>query len=205
MTMLLLGFGTVVAAAPEGGRPSAEEIVALRRANQELTAEVGRLRDNLVMLEARVLDQQKLVEELRAALSAQRGAGERPVLPASPGGTSSEQYLHAFADYAAGRFAQAAAGFTAYLQGDPPPAEAANARFWLAGALVGQQQYALAVAEYRQLVAEYPDAPKAPEALAKMAAALQQLNLADQSREALETLRSRYPDSDAARRLKAGN
>lgn len=203
LVFVLLAGGSACAAPVEGGRKTADEVAALRRANQDLTAEVARLRDNLVMLEARVLDQQRLVEELRAALAASRG-GERPPLPASPGGAGNELFLRAFADYAAGRFAQAVAGFEAFLQGAPPAEAAASARFWLGEALAGQQQYALAVAEYRTLVAEHPQSPKAPVALLHMAEALQQLNLADQARAALETLRTRYPESDAARQLKAG-
>lgn len=206
LTVALLVWGTAVAvAAPAAsGRAAADDLAALRRANQDLTAEVARLRDNLVMLEARVLDQQKLVEELRATLAAQKGGGEQPALPTSPGGTTSELYLRAFADYAAGRYAQAAAGFELFLQG-ASGGEAANARYWLGESLFGQQQYALAVAEFRKLVADHPTSAKAPEALAKMVAALQQLNLADQAREALETLHNRYPESAAAQRLKSGN
>lgn len=206
IVLLLTGFGSALAAATGSGRVSSDEVAALRRANQDLTAEVSRLRDNLVMLEARVLDQQKLVEELRAALARKKdGSGETTALPASPGGAVSELYLRAFADYAAGRFVQAADGFETFLRGGPPAEQAANARYWLAVSLVGQQQHALAVAEFRKLVADHPASPKAPDALAGMAAALQQLNLADQANEALETLRSRYPESAAAQRLKAGN
>lgn len=203
-TLLLCTAVASAAAAPNAaGGALTDEVAALRRSNQDLSAEVGRLRDNLVILEARVLDQQKLIEELRAA---QRGTlpAERSVPPSTLSGPGSELYLRSFADYASGRYAEAARGFDAFLQGAPAPEPAANARYWLGASYLGEQQYALAVAEFRKLVADHPASPKAPEALLKMATALQQLNLSDQAREALEALRTRYPESAAAQRVKSG-
>jgi len=172
------------------------------------------LQDNLTLLEARLLDQQKLVEALRQGAAAQKVTppGEKTAtsLPASitaspaetgsPPGSPTEIYLKAFADYASGRFDEAIAGFAAFLKYYPNSDYAGNAQYWLGECYYSGQQYDLAVAAFRKTVESYPQGGKTPDALLKMATTLRQMNETGQAEEALRLLRSRYPDTPAARK-----
>jgi tol-pal system protein YbgF len=127
--------------------------------------------------------------------------GESAIIPGSP----TEIYLQAFADYASGRFERAIDGFQTFLRHYPHNDYAGNAQYWLGECYYSRQEYALAVAAFRKTVESYPQGGKTPDALLKMATALQQMNEAGQAQEALRLLRSRYPDSPAARKSLESN
>ena len=107
--------------------------------------------------------------------------------------------MQAFADYASGRFAQAIDGFKAFLRHYPNNDYAGNAQYWLGECYFARQEYGLAVSSFRKTVEAYPQGGKSPDALLKMSTALQLMNEPDQAQAALRLLRSRYPDSRAAR------
>lgn len=172
---------------------TAAELATLHREQDALTREVATLRDHLVLLEARILDQQKQLAELKESRTP---AALKPAA-AGPG----DQYLRAFGEYAAGRYPQAIVALQAFIRSNPESEFAGNAQFWLGDCYFAQKEYAVAVAELRKVVGNYPHAGKAPDALAKIATALQALKLDDQAREALDTLRTRYPKSAAARQV----
>lgn len=200
--LFLTLFTTVL---PATARGSADEITALRQSQAETTRELERLRDNLVILEGRVLDQQKQLNDLRGGQALLRSGAADKVAPLPAGALPQEAYLRAFGDYAAGRYPQAITGLEAFIAANPTGEYAGNAQYWLGDCYFLQQQFALAVAEFRKVTNNYPAATKAPEALLKSASALQALNLHDQAREALETLSSRYPNSMAAQKIRQKN
>jgi len=201
LLLLLTLFTTLL---PVTARGSADEIAALRQSQAESTRELERLRDNLVILEGRVLDQQKQLNDLRGSQALLRSGADK-VTPLPTGALPQYAYLQAFGDYAAGRYSQAITGFEAFIAANPTGEYAGNAQYWLGDCYFLQQQYALAVAEFRKVTSNYPSSTKAPEALLKSASALQTLNLHDQAREALETLSSRYPNSAAAQKIRQKN
>ena len=194
--------------------PVEAELRRLDNNQKKLTGQLERLETHLTLFEARLLDQQKVVEALRPGESAQKvtppGEKTATTLPesiaASPTesgnkpGSPTEIYLQAFADYASGRFDQAIAGFGAFLKYYPSSDYAGNAQYWLGECYYSRQEYGLAVAAFRKTVESYPQGGKAPDALLKMATALRQMNEAGQAEEALGLLRSRYPGSTAARK-----
>ena len=53
---------------------------------------------------------------------------------------------------------------------------------------------------FRKTVETFPQGGKTPDALLKMSTALQMMNEPGQAQDALRQLRSRYPDSPAARK-----
>lgn len=194
---------------------SATEVENLRREQQGLDEQVGKLRDNLLLLEARVADQQDTLDRLRRELetrkedSRQIAGPERPErAPAAPAATreaagerpaAAETYMQAFADYAAGRYTEAVAGFARFLENFPENSYAGNARYWLGESHFRQQQYRRAIDEFRTLVDRYPDSNKAPDALLKQAQAYRELGDRSQAEDTLRRLRALYPDSSAAR------
>lgn len=194
LPLLLTTTLVFVFSMPQAKADMTTDLATLQREQVELVREVGTLRDHLVLLEVRLRDQQKQLGEMR----------EGRALPAPPQGPGDE-YLSAFGDYAAGRYPQAIAKFEAFIRSNPAGEYAGNARFWLGDCYFEQKQYAVAVAEWRKVVGSYPESGRAPDSLAKIATALQLLKFDDQAREALDTLRTRYPNSAAARQVRPRN
>lgn len=121
-------------------------------------------------------------------------------IPAPGEGSATEVYLQAFGDYASGRYQRAIQGFAAFLQRFPNNSYAGNAQFWLGDCYFNQQQYSLAIQEFERVLKDYPNAPKNPDALLKIASARLQLGNTDEARLAIDTLKQRYPKSTAAQK-----
>lgn len=210
----LLTFGCAVS--PPTATPALfdAKLSRLDSDQQELARRLERLQDNLTLIEARLVDQQQTIELLRRGAAAQKvtpsgemaasapavGHATGPVGSGSPAGSPTELYLQAFSDYASGRFTQAIDGFKAFLRHYPNNDYAGNAQYWLGECYFSRQEYGLAVSTFRKTVESYPQGGKTPDALLKMSTALQLMNEPGQAQDALRLLRSRYPDSPAARK-----
>ncbi len=166
---------------------------------QGIEARLQRLQDSIVMLEARLLDQQRIIENLRQG-SAATGSAPPATSPASSQQTPTEIYLAAFGDYAAGQYQKSISGFSRFLQYFPANDYASNARYWLAECYLALGQYDQAVAEFDRVTIDYPKSAKAPDALLKKAAALYQMNEEARALETIQLLKERYPKSSAARK-----
>lgn len=193
---------------PPGGRRLEQEVAQLQQSQTELARRVDEMQATLGQVEARLQDQQSLLEQLRTAPEPGRAPAGRPevvvpppVVPRAPAGqdlSPTEVYRQSFADYASGRYAQAVTGFGTFLQRFPDSGYAGNAQYWLGESYFAMQEYARAVAAFQKVVEEYPKGGKAPESLYKMALAYQQLNRPELARKTIQLLRERYPDSPAA-------
>jgi tol-pal system protein YbgF len=197
-----------------------QDLARLQKDQQQLTQQVEQNRNNLLLLEAKVRDQQTLIADLRRDLAAkivtpgrEIATSSRPVIAPSTAPTMADQqnatpteiYLQAFSDYAGGRFEQAIQGFETFLRLHAGSDYAGNAQYWLGECFYSQQQYARAVEEFQRTVERYPQGSKTPDALLKMASALKQLGQTGRADEAIQVLRSRYPDSAAARKPLGSN
>lgn len=173
---------------------------------QAIDARLQRLQDSLVMLEARLLDQQRTIENLQR----QQGSGGGVAGPTGgDDGTdtigSSQQspteiYQTAFGDYAAGRYQQSINGFSRFIQFFPSNDYASNARYWLGECYLALDQPEQAVVEFDRVVSDYPKSTKAPDAMLKKAAALYQTNKEEGALETIQLLKERYPKSSAAKK-----
>ena len=200
---MLSACAATTASSPSGSL-SATELVTIQQQLDENEIRVQRLQDSLVMLEVRLLDQQRLVENLRQQLA---GGAFKPGtaavvtgMAAMPTKSPTEIYLAAFGDYAAGNYKKSIKGFSTFLLHFPANDYAGNARYWLAECYLAQENYDQAVIEFEQVYIEFPQGNKAADALLKMAAAQYQLNQPDQAIETIQLLKERYPKSAAARR-----
>jgi tol-pal system protein YbgF len=193
----------------------AKDLAQLKAGQRDLSAEMGRLRDNLVLLEGRFQDQQKTIDKLRQALVAQKvtPSGEKAVKEAYPAAAPpgekknmvpapTEIYLKAFSDYASGHFQEAISGFESFLRLYPDSDFAGNAQYWLGECYYSLQQYPQAAEEFTKAAKNYPQGHKTPDALLKMAATLRQMNQPEQAAETLRLLQERYPDSPAAQKAR---
>jgi len=210
----LLTACAVPQTAPQAGRHG-EKLDRLERTQQELADRLQQLQDKLILVEARMFDQEKVIDELRRTKATQKvtDLGEKADLPAGMTAprtaplagagekpSPAEIYRQAFSDYAAGRFQPAILGFRDFLETYPANDYAANAQYWLAECYYSQKQYDRAVEEFRKVAEFYPQGPKTPDALLKMATALMATDRSDQAAKALQVLREKYPKSSAARR-----
>ena len=102
-------------------------------------------------------------------------------------------------------YAGAEEAFRAFLArfGDDP--QAGEAQYWLAEVLYQQEAYAESGAAYTDMIRSYPDDPRAPEALAKLARSMRLVGDTEQACNALNLLPQRYPNaSGVTRNLAAG-
>ena len=88
--------------------------------------------------------------------------------------------------------------------GDDP--QAGEAQYWLAEVLYQQEAYAESGAAYTDMIRTYPDDPRAPEALAKLARSMRLVGDTDQACQCPSIwLPQRYPNaSGVTRNLAAG-
>ena len=140
---------------PTAAAPASQlehDFAKMQQDQRELAKKLDRIQTNLILIEARVQDQQQLLEQLRQKPVAQKvtpngqntGASPTPSASAATSGSPpppAEIYLKAFADYAAGRYAEATGGFTTFLKTYPDSDFAGNARYWLGGCYYAQQAY----------------------------------------------------------------
>jgi tol-pal system protein YbgF len=197
----------VAATAPSAsGSMASSELVTIQQQLDENEIRVQRLQDSLVMLEVRLLDQQRLVESLRQQLAGgdfKPGAATVATgMAATPKKSPTEIYLAAFGDYAAGNYKKSIKGFSTFLLHFPANDYAGNARYWLAECYLAQGKYDQAIVEFEKVYVDFPQGNKAADALLKMAAAQHQLNQSEKAIETIQLLKERYPKSAAARRAK---
>ncbi|MHA7898470.1 MAG: tol-pal system protein YbgF [Henriciella sp.] len=102
-------------------------------------------------------------------------------------------------------YAGAEIAFRSFLTefGDDP--QAGEAQYWLAEVLYQQEMFAESGAAYTDMIRTYPDDPRAPEALAKLARSMRLVGDTDQACNALDLLPQRYPNaSGVTKNLAAG-
>jgi tol-pal system protein YbgF len=210
VVLLLFGAGCANVAPQQQG--AMRGAVQMENEQAELVLEMQRLRDSVLVLEGRLREQQQITEELRRTIVAQNvtSLGDKAAsLPSASGaslssetsaaGSPTDIYLHAFANYASGRFEQAAQGFENFLRIFPGSDQAGNARYWLGECYYALGHFSQAVDVFRKVSEQDPQGSKTPDALLKMASALEQIEEPEQARRTLQTLQERYPKSSAAR------
>ncbi len=178
---------------------------AMERQEQTIQSLSGQIAE----LDSRLQRQAEELEQLRQAPQ-QPQAVTQPVQPiplqdgtAAPlqtDGSPTEIYLQAFGDYASGRYQTAIHGFATFLQRFPNNSYASNAQFWLGDCYFNQQQYPQAIQEFERVLNDYPNAPKSPDALLKIAIAQLQLGATVEARQTVDTLNRRYPKSPATQK-----
>lgn len=102
-------------------------------------------------------------------------------------------------------YAGAEAAFRAFLTQFGNDPQAGEAQYWLAEVLYQQEAYAESGAAYTDMIRTYPDDPRAPEALAKLARSMRLVGDTQQACNALNLLPQRYPNaSGVTKNLAAG-
>ncbi len=121
--------------------------------------------------------------------------------PATLGKSVDERgaYNAAFDALKAGRYADAARMFQAFLDLHPSGAYAPNAIYWLGESYYVTQNYALAQEQFQFLIERYPTHDKTAGALLKVGLCQYGLRQLDDAEATLGAVVARYPGSEAAR------
>jgi tol-pal system protein YbgF len=129
------------------------------------------------------------------------GPSPVPAQPApNPAAGLSPQRLwnQAYADYGAGQWALAIAGFETFLRSFPRSEQADKAQRYIGESYLLDGKFQQAVEAYDRVIATYPNGAEVPLAYYKKGLALVRLGQQDRAREAWQAVVARYPDSDAA-------
>jgi tol-pal system protein YbgF len=206
-------IGLLAACAPPPSVPTSDNLtLEMRRMHSSLDRQEQTVQDlsqRVAELEARLQRQTEETEQLRQTpQTTQRGylptrtsqtqGAETTSIQGE--GSPTEVYLQAFGDYASGRYQAAVHGFESFLQRFPNNSYASNAQFWLGDCYFNQQLYPLAIQAFERVLTDYPNAPKNPDALLKIAIAQLQLGATDEARQAVDSLSQRYPKSTATQK-----
>jgi tol-pal system protein YbgF len=108
-------------------------------------------------------------------------------------------YNAAFETLKAGRYADAARQFQAFLDRHPAGTYAPNAMYWLGESYYVTQNYALAQEQFQGLLDRYPTHDKAAGALLKIGLCQQGLRQLDAAEASYNQVLGRYPGTEAAR------
>ena len=115
--------------------------------------------------------------------------------------TEEEQALYdrAFRALRETRYADAAEGFSEFIDRHPNSSYAPNAMYWLAESYYVTRDFETALRFFNQLLDRYPGSNKQGDALLKIGFSHHELRQWNEARAALEEVRAEYPDTTLAR------
>jgi tol-pal system protein YbgF len=169
------------AAGPEGSPAAGARLADLGAEVESLEREVARLRGAVEEAQYAADEAHRIAEEARqAATQPQQGAGAPALtapapLPGAPVTTLTQEvrdYEKAFGMYRDESFQNAIDRFRTFLQNYPSSDYADNALFWIGECQFRLGEYERAVLTFEDVVKEYPDGNKVPDALYRQGVAL---------------------------------
>jgi tol-pal system protein YbgF len=191
-------------------RRSNDENATLRRSLLDLQNQIEALRGELARLRGQ---DEALLRELSDVQRRQKdiaqGVEERfrkfePVqvtvdgreFAADP--TEQKEFENALAAFRKGEFVAAQGAFTEFLRRFPQSGYRPSGLFWLGNAQYANRDYRGAIANFRALLQQAPDHPRAPEAVLSIANCQIELKDNAAARRTLDDLVKAYPQSEAA-------
>jgi tol-pal system protein YbgF len=121
--------------------------------------------------------------------------------PADPA-AETRDYEAALNQLKAGKYRDAVAGFERYIKGHPSSSFLPSAYFWAGSAALQLKEVASATHYFKQVANNWPDDPKAPDALLGLANCQQTMGDEKAVRKTLESIVQKYPASAAAKTAK---
>jgi tol-pal system protein YbgF len=188
----------------------------LELANQieQLRAEVAKLRGQIEVLgydsEATqkrqkdfYVDLDNRLRRLESGMIQQDPAAAGGVLtpPADPA-AEARDYEAALNLLKGGKFREAAAGFDTFIKTYPSSSFLPSAYFWAGSAALQVKEVASATHYFKQVATNWPEDPRAPDALLGLANCQQAMGDAKGMRRTLESVVEKYPASSAAKSAK---
>lgn len=104
--------------------------------------------------------------------------------------------------FRSGRFAEAVSAFQIFNRTFARSTLVPSAQYWIGNSLYATRDFRGAIAAQRQLIAQYPESAKAPDALLNIASAQSELGDLQAARITLQEVANRYPASEAGIKAK---
>ena len=109
------------------------------------------------------------------------------------------QYQQAFKLLKQSQYEQAIKAFREFLTINPQSEYSDNAQYWLGEAYYVSREFETALAEYDNLIRNYPDSKKLTHSLLKIGFCYYEMGAIDEAKLRLENLRKQHPGTTAAR------
>ena len=122
--------------------------------------------------------------------------------PAVDPAAESRDYEAALNQLRAGKYREALSGFEGFIKRYPSSSFQPSAYFWAGSAALQIKEVASATHYFKQVVNNWPDDPKAPDAMLGLANCQQTMGDEKAARKTLESLVQKYPASAAAKTAK---
>ncbi|MCB1886508.1 MAG: tol-pal system protein YbgF [Rhodocyclaceae bacterium] len=175
---------------------------------QALKEEIARLRGQIEVLTYQVESSEKRQKDFYVDLDNRlrviENAALNPSAAAQPIDPVAEarDYEGALGLLKAGKNREAGAAFEAFIAAYPGSSFLPSAHFWAGNAWFQEREAARASDLYRAVVDQWPDDPRAPDALLGLASSQQAMGDKKGARETLQRIGSTYPESSAAQMAK---
>jgi len=175
--------------------------------HEQTLAEIAKLRGQIEVLANEVAKAQNGQRTLYADLDARIKKLE-PRAETIDGETAQvlpsekQAYDAAMATFTARDYKSAAAALQEFVKRYPESAYAANAQYWLGNAYYAQRDYKNAIAAQEVVTTTYASSAKAPDAMLNIATSYAELKDKVKAKKTLQTLVSKFPDSQAAQSAK---
>ncbi len=122
--------------------------------------------------------------------------------PASDPVQEQRAYDQGLEHFRSGRFADAIAAFQNFNRNFPRSTLIPSAQYWIGNSMYAMRDYRGAIAAQRQLITQFPDSAKAPDALLNIATAQADLGELQVARNTLQEVVAKYPASEAGIKAK---
>ncbi len=178
---------------------------------QRQAEEIARLRGQIETLnyelETAKKRQQDFYLDLDSRLRKIESGGVNPTVNPENGQNSqtladpakeSQEYEATLSQFKAGKYKDAAGGFSTFVQKYPNSTLAPNAQYWLGNAWYAQRDCKRAIEAQSVVTTKYADSPKAPDAWLAIATCQQEMGNAKGAKGSLETVLAKYPSAPAA-------
>lgn len=165
------------------------EVAKLRGQNEQLARDVSELQRQQKDVQLGLDERLRRMEPVKVSLDGQEFTAE----PAEK-----RDFDAAMEVLRRTEFDAAAQAFSAFLRRYPESGYRAAALYWLGNAQYANRSYKDAVDTHRRLVSQFPEHPRAPEALLAVANSQMELKDSKAARRTLEDLIKAHPASEAA-------
>ncbi len=127
----------------------------------------------------------------------------KTIVPAAPKTAAEKLYDKGLGEYRAENYKAAIESFTLFLDNNKKHKLEPNAKYWLGVCRFNDNDLPGAVLEFQHIVADFPDHPKAPEALMKQAEAFAYFGEKNVEKKLYQDVLNYYPKSEQAKKAKA--
>ncbi|MBI5483883.1 MAG: tol-pal system protein YbgF [Deltaproteobacteria bacterium] len=157
----------------------------------------------IIILEDRILKQQKVLEDVNGKiaellLAKEKAAAAAAAAPVAPDAL----YPQAMDTFKAGDMPAAREQFTKFLEQNPQHDLAANAHYWIGETYTGEKNYESAILSYQEVIKNYPAKDKVTAAMLKQAMAFNAINDTKSAKYVLKKLTEGFPKSEEAKKAK---